>query len=77
MERQRCPSLPKWDGMLGVDGGERNSPAWPAAHCSLLTQREIRCYEEMESLGPQIVSCGDCLKQGSQKEGPLVSITRS
>ena len=27
--------------------------------------------------GHQVVSCGDCLKQGSQKEGPLASITGS
>lgn len=75
MERQRCPSLLKWDGMWGAGGG-RGKADLGLLPVAFLIQREIRCCKET---GPTEATryspmVAVSFIPGSQKEGPLVSI---
>jgi len=72
MERQRCPSLLKWDGMWGAGGG-RGKADLGLLPVALLVQREIRCCKETGPTEATRYSVAVSFIPGSQKEGPLVS----
>lgn len=74
MERQRCPSLPQWDGMLGAGGGR--GPALPGLPPAALfpLKGKSDATKRWNPRGLQIVSCSDCAFETRVTEGRALGL---